>query len=163
MIKERIQDAINEQISREFFSAYLYLAMGMYFESKYLRGIAKWFFVQYKEELKHAEKFISYLNEKGGRVFLKAVPEPKKEWNGALDAFEEAYNHERFITESIEKIMKIAVEEDDFATQNLLNWFIDEQVEEEAQTYEIVQKIKLIGEQGQALYMLDKELGQRQG
>ncbi|MGC9100914.1 MAG: ferritin [Caldisericum sp.] len=163
MINSRLQDAINEQINREFFSAYLYLSMGQYFESKFLRGIAHWFYVQYKEELKHAEKFISFLNEKGGRVILKEIPAPKIEWNGALDVFNEAYNHEKFITSSIENIMKIAVEENDFSTQNLLNWFLDEQVEEEAQTLEIVKKIELVGEHGQALYMLDRELAQREG
>lgn len=161
MISERVQNAINEQINKEFYSAYLYLAMAEHFESRNLKGFARWFYVQYKEELKHAEKFISFLNERGGRVFLKAIPEPKANWSTALEAFTDAYNHERFITESIESVMKIAVEENDYATQNLLNWFIDEQVEEEEQTYLIVEKIKLVGESGQVLYLLDKELGAR--
>lgn len=163
MISERLLDLINEQINREFFSAYLYLSMAEYFESKFLKGISHWFYVQYKEELKHAEKFIGFLNEKGGRVVLRSIAEPKTDWNGALDAFTDAYNHERFITESIENIMKVAIEENDFSTQNLLNWFLDEQVEEESQTLAIVKKLELIGEHGQALYMLDRELANREG
>ena len=161
MIKERVQDAINEQINKEFYSAYLYLSMAEYFEAKSLNGLAHWFFVQHQEEVKHAQKFISYLNERGGRVVLKAIQEPKFEWKGVGEVFEDTYSHERFITESIENIMKIAIEENDFATQNLLNWFIDEQVEEEKNSFELIEKIKFVGVDGYAIYMLDKELGAR--
>ncbi|MEF3245167.1 MAG: ferritin [Caldisericaceae bacterium] len=161
MIDESLVNVINEQINKEFYSAYLYLSMGQYFEKRNLKGFGRWFYIQYKEEIKHAEKLISYLNERGGRVILKSIPEPKLEWNSALEAFSDAYEHERFITNSIEGLLKLAIEKDDFATQNMLNWFIDEQIEEEANTYLIVEKIKLIGENGQMLYMLDKELGAR--
>ena len=161
MIKGRVQDAINDQINKELYSAYLYLSMAQYFEARSLKGIAHWFFVQHQEEVKHAQKFISYLNEKGGRVVLKAIQEPKFEWKSVKEAFEDTYSHEKFITESIENIMKIAIEENDFSTQNLLNWFIDEQVEEEKNSFELVEKIKFVGEDGYVLYMLDKELGTR--
>jgi ferritin len=161
MVNEKIKEAINEQINKEFFSAYLYLSMGMYFESNNLKGVAGWLFIQYKEELTHAEKFIGYLNEIGGRVILKKIDEPKKEWKSILQAFEDAYKHEQFISQSIDKIVDMAFKEKDFATHNFLQWFIKEQVEEEAQTYEIVQKIKLIGTEKMSLYMLNKELGER--
>ncbi len=161
MIKGRVQDAINDQINKELYSAYLYLSMAQYFEARSLKGIAHWFFVQHQEEVKHAQKFISYLNEKGGRVMLKAIQEPKFEWKSVKEVFEDTYSHEKFITESIENIMKIAIEENDFASQNLLNWYIDEQVEEEKNSFELVEKIKFVGEDGYALYMLDKELGTR--
>ena len=161
MIKGRVQDAINDQINKELYSAYLYLSMAQYFEARSLKGIAHWFFVQHQEEVKHAQKLISYLNERDGRVVLKAIQEPKFEWKDAKEVFDDTYSHEKFITESIENIMKIAIEENDFATQNLLNWFIDEQVEEEKNSFELVEKIKFVGEDGYALYMLDKELGTR--
>jgi len=161
MIKENIQKAINEQINKEFYSAYLYLAMANYFESRNLKGIAKWLFVQDKEEIGHADKFIDFLNERGGRVELTHIEAPKKDWASVLEAFEDAYNHEVFISDSINKIVELAREEKDFATEVFLGWFVKEQVEEEEQTLDIVMKLKLIGETGQALYMLDKKLGQR--
>ncbi|MGB9695074.1 MAG: ferritin [Caldisericaceae bacterium] len=161
MIKENIQKAINEQINKEFFSAYLYLSMAQYFETKNLTGMAKWLFIQYKEELSHAEKFMGYMNERGGVVELTTIEKPKTMWSSTLEAFEDAYNHEVFISESINKIAGIARAENDFATEDFLAWFINEQLEEEQQTLDIVLKLKLIGEAGQALYMLDKELGQR--
>ncbi|MGC8721370.1 MAG: ferritin [Caldisericaceae bacterium] len=161
MIKENIQKAINEQINKEFFSAYLYLSMAQHFETKNLTGMAKWLFIQYKEELSHAEKFMGYMNERGGVVELTTIEKPKTKWGSTLEAFQDAYNHEVFISESINKIAGIARTENDFATEDFLAWFINEQLEEEQQTLDIVLKLKLIGEAGQALYMLDKELGQR--
>lgn len=161
MIKESVQKAINEQINKEFYSAFLYLAMAENFEAMNLKGAAHWLFTQYKEELGHAEKFMVYMNEVGGRVELKAIDAPKREWKSILEAFEDAYKHEVFISESIHKIMDLATRENDFPTQNFLQWFISEQVEEEEQTLAIVQKARLVGEQGYAIYMLDRELAQR--
>jgi ferritin len=161
MIKENIQKAINEQINKEFYSAYLYLSMAEYFESRNLKGMAKWLFVQYREEISHAEKFINHINERSGNVELSHIEKPTALWNSALEAFDDAYKHEVFISESINKIAQLARTENDFATEDFLSWFVKEQVEEEEQTLDIVLKLKLIGEAGQALYMLDKELGQR--
>jgi ferritin len=161
MIKKSIQKAINEQINKEFYSAYLYLAMANSFESRNLKGIAKWLFVQDKEEISHADKFIDFLNEREGRVELTHIEAPKKDWASVLEAFEDAYNHEVFISDSINKIVELAREEKDFSTEVFLGWFVKEQVEEEEQTLDIVMKLKLIGETGQALYLFDKELGQR--
>jgi len=163
MVKERVINAINEQINKEFYSAYLYLSMGQYFESRNLKGIAHWFYVQYKEEIKHGEKFITYLNQRGVRAVFKVISEPKQKWSSILEAFTDAYEHEKFITASIEGILRVAVEEEDFATQNLLDWYMDEQVGDEEKTRLLVEKIKLIGESGQGLYMLDKELGTIEG
>ncbi len=161
MIKDTIQNEINEQIGREFYSAYLYLAMAMHFESLNLKGIARWFSAQSREELKHAERFIDYLTKVNGKVSLKAIKEPPTSWQSLLQAFEDAYNHERYISDNIQRILDLAIMEKDYATSNFLQWFVSEQVEEEEQTFAIVEKIKLLGETNISLYTLDKELGQR--
>ena len=162
MLKNTVQDAINEQINKELYSAYLYLAMAAYFEANNLPGFAHWMQKQYGEETGHALKFYRYVNERGGRVFLKAIDEPQAEFGSPLKAFEQTLEHERFVTSSIHKLYELALEEKDYATQSLLKWYIDEQVEEEANASYIVETLKQLGEKGNGLIMLDRQLAQRE-
>ncbi|HOJ94154.1 MAG TPA: ferritin, partial [Fervidobacterium nodosum] len=144
------------------FSSYLYLSMATYFDSIDLLGFGKWMKVQAREELGHAMKIYEFIYERGGRVELPAIEKPQSNWESPLKAFEAAYNHERFITESINKIYSLAKEENDYATQEFLNWFVKEQVEEEAQTELILKKLQKLQDSPTALYMLDKEAGSRE-
>jgi ferritin len=162
MINKRVQDALNKQINEEMFSSYLYLSMSAYFESSSLLGFAHWMKIQAQEEMFHAMKFYNYILERGGNVELQAIAEPKKEWTSVLNAFEEALAHEEHITGCINDLMGVAMEEKDHASQNLLKWFVDEQVEEEATANEIVDKLKMIGDHGPMLLMQDKEMVGRQ-
>ncbi len=161
-ISERIVDALNKQINAELYSAYLYLSMASYFESKGLKGFANWMRVQWQEELTHAMKIYDYVVERGGRVKLYAIDEPPAEWDSPLAAFEAAYNHEVKVTGMINELVELAMAEKDYATYNMLQWFVAEQVEEEASTSEIVDKLRLIGDDGRGLLMIDRELGARQ-
>ncbi|MCQ6253640.1 ferritin [Methanocaldococcus sp.] len=160
MIKENILNALNKQINKEFYSAYLYLSMSAYAESLGLKGFAQWFKVQSQEELDHAMKIYSYVIERGGRVKLYAIEKPKNDWS-IIEVFEDGYKHEQLMTESINNLMDLAVSEKDYATVNFLQWFVNEQVEEEASFSEILDKLKLIGDDKRGLFMLDKDLGQR--
>ncbi len=161
MIDKEIEEAINRQINEEMYSSYLYLSMSSYFESMGLRGFANWMYVQHKEEMDHAMKFYRYLIERGGRVKLYAIKEPPHEWESPLHTFEETLKHERHITECINNLADLAERKKDRATFNLLQWYIDEQVEEEANDEEIIQMLKMIGGQGHGLLMLDRELAKR--
>jgi len=161
MLSEKILEALNEQINAEFYSAYLYLAMSAYFEAKNLKGFANWMRVQAQEETTHAMRIYDYVVERGGRVKLMAIEQPPAEWSSPLEAFEAAYNHEVKITGMINKLVNLAMEEKDHATYNMLQWFVAEQVEEEASTDEIVQKLKMLGEDGRGILMIDRELAQR--
>ena len=161
MLKEKIQNAINKQINAELWSAYLYLSMSSYFESISLRGFANWMRVQAQEELAHAMKFYNYVTERGGRVFLSAIDKVPTDWKTPLNVFEETYKHEQKVTGLINNLVNLSVNEKDHATSNMLQWFIDEQVEEESSADEIVQKLKLIGKDGSGLFILDKEMAAR--
>lgn len=161
MISDKLQDAINEQINKEIYSAYLYLSMSAYFDSENLPGFANWMNVQYQEEMTHAMKLYNYLHERLGRVKLKAIDGPETEWKSPLACFEAVYAHEQKVTGLINDLMDLAIEEKDHAAKGFLQWFVDEQVEEEASADEVVQKIKLMKDMPGAMYMLDKELGQR--
>ncbi|MDK2887026.1 MAG: ferritin [Thermosipho sp. (in: thermotogales)] len=161
MLNEKVEKALNEQIKKEIYSAYLYFSMATYFDSENLKGFANWMKKQAKEELDHAMRIYNYVYEKGGRVELQAIEKPKCKWDSPLAAFEEALAHEKFITDSIYKLYELTQEEKDYATSSMLKWFIDEQVEEESQTEEIVHKIKMLSSSPNGLYMLDRELGQR--
>jgi ferritin len=161
MIDKEIEEVINRQINEEMYSAYLYLSMSGYFESIGLRGFANWMYVQYKEEVDHAMKFYRYLIERGGRVKLYAIKEPPHQWDSPLHAFDETLKHERHITQCINELVDLAEKKKDRATFNLLQWYVDEQVEEEANDEEIIQKLKMIGDNPQALLMLDRELAAR--
>ncbi|MCK5682793.1 ferritin [bacterium] len=161
MIKKEILDSLNEQINKEFFSSYLYLSMSMYFESKGLSGFSSYMKNQALEEQTHAVKLLNYVTERGGRVLLDKLETPQHEWETPLAAFEAALKHEEFITESINKVLDISIDNRDHATSSFLQWFVNEQVEEEATASDIVNKLKLIGTSGNGIFMLDRELGQR--
>jgi ferritin len=154
--------AINEQINKEIFSAYLYYSMAAYFDSLNLEGFANWMKVQAKEELTHAQKLYDYIYDKGGVVELDSIDKPKKEWESPLEAFKDAYEHELSVTQSIDKLVDLAKELNDHATQNFLQWFVNEQIEEEANTKKIVDTLQMIGESKTALFMFNGQLGSRQ-
>src|SRR5512139_1912740 len=163
MIGKAVQDAMNEQINKELFSAYLYLSMAAYFEDKNLAGFANWMRIQADEEREHAMKFYDFLLERGGRVFLKAVDAPKTDWTSSLEVAEEVAAHEAKVTASIYALYELALKEKDYPAQVMLQWFISEQVEEEKNAADIVADLKLIEERGTAVLMLDKQLGKRKG
>jgi ferritin len=161
-IKPAVEKAINEQINAELYSAYLYLSMASYFESQNLKGFAHWMQVQAKEEMSHAMKMYGFVFERGGKVALKAIEQPPSSWKSALNVFENVYEHEQKVTDLISKLVDVARSENDVASENFLMWFIDEQVEEEAHSSQAVEKLKMIGDARQALYMLDREMGARE-
>ena len=161
MISQKIQDAINAQINAEFWSAYLYLAMGMHFEAEGRTGIANWFRIQFKEEQAHAEIFINYLLSRGGHVVLKPIEEVPSSWASPLAAFEDTLAHEEKVTALINKLYALAESEHDYATRGKLDWFVAEQVEEEETANQLVERLRLIGSDNLALYMLDQELATR--
>jgi ferritin len=160
-ISQKLTDAINDQINFELYSAFIYLSMGTWFEEQNLPGFAHWMEVQYQEEFAHAMRFYRHVTERGGRVILKAIDAPKTEWASPLEVFEDAYNHEKEVTSRIYKIGDIADEEKDRGAMGLLQWFYDEQVEEEDNTSTIRDQLKMIGDSTQGLFMMDRELGQR--
>ena len=161
MMDEKMQEALNKQLNAEVYSAYLYLSMSAYFHSVNLGGFANWMRVQWQEELAHGLKFYDYVNERGGRVMLDAVEAPPSEWDSPLAAFEHVYQHEQKVTGMINKLVDLAVEARDHATNNFLQWFVSEQVEEEASADEVLQKLKLVGDDASGLFMIDRELAQR--
>jgi ferritin len=161
MIGKNIQTALNNQLTAELYSSYLYLSMSAYFQSVSLPGFANWMRVQAQEELVHAMKFYDFINERGGRVTLQPVEGPPKQWSSPLDAFENAYKHEQKVTGLINDLVNLAIKEGDHATNIFLQWFVTEQVEEEASADEVVQKLKLMGGAKGGLFMLDREMGQR--
>ena len=162
MMSKEMQDALNHQINEEVFSAYLYASMSCHFQNVGLKGFAHWMTLQAGEELMHAQKFAGYLQERGAKVLLEAIAAPDTEWKSPLAAFKAAYKHECHISGCINKLYSQAMKEGDHATQTFLAWFVTEQVEEEANADEIVQQLKLIEGAPGALFMVDRELGQRQ-
>lgn len=161
MISKKAAKAINTQINREFYSAYLYLAMASDAMAKGFKGAANWFNLQFNEEQGHALKFAHYLQEQGAKVELAAIDKPKGEWKDLLEMFKEALDHEKKVTAWLCEIMTLAVEEKDYATQNTLKWFIDEQVEEEANAADVVWMLDMSAGSKGALFMADKQLGKR--
>jgi len=161
MLGKKVQDAINEQIRNELYSGYLYLSMSAYFEANNLPGFAHWMRVQAEEEQEHALKFFDFVHDRGGRVTLKAIEQPPAEWDSPLAVFEHTLEHEQKVTSLIHQLYALALTEKDYATQVTLQWFVDEQVEEEKSATEIVETLKLAGAKGQALVMMDRALGQR--
>jgi ferritin len=158
-----MQDAMNEQINKELYSAYLYLSMAAYFEDKNLPGFAHWMRVQEAEEREHAMKFYDFILERGGRVMLKAIDAPKTEWTSTLEIAEEVAAHEAKVTASIYSLYETALKEKDYPAQIMLQWFITEQVEEEKNAADIVANLKLIEKGGTAVFVLDHQLGKRGG
>ncbi len=161
MISEKVSSALNDQLGEEYYSSYLYLSMAAYFESKNLHGFAHWMKVQSEEERGHAMKFYGYLNQQLSHVTLKAIVKPQTDWTSPLAVFEDAYRHEQKITKLINDLISLVITEKDYATNIFLQWFVTEQVEEESNASEIVEKLKMIGESKQGLMMLDSILGQR--
>ena len=161
MIKESVEKSINDQINAELYSAYLYLSMAADFADKGYEGMEQWMRAQAREEKEHAMRFFDYLQERGGRVELEAIEKPKEEWESPLEAFEEALEHEKYVTERINEMADLAEKEKDRATLNMLQWFIDEQVEEEDSTETIVNKLKMVEDSSSGLMMLDSKLGER--
>ena len=162
MISKFMQDAINEQINKELYSAYLYLSMSAHFETANLAGFAHWLHVQYEEETGHAMKFFEYLIDRGGEVNLKAIDQPPSEWKSPLQAFQMVLEHEQKVTGLINKLYASALKESDYPTQVMLQWFVNEQVEEEKNATQIVEQLKLIEAHGTAVLMLDHQLGKRE-
>ena len=161
MISKKTAKAINAQINREFYSAFLYLAMANDAMAKGFKGAASWFTVQFGEEQTHALKFAKYLQDQGAKVELAAIAEPKTEWKDLLDMFKDALAHEKKVTAWIGEIAELAVSEKDFATQNMLQWFINEQVEEEANATDAIWMLDMSAGSKGALFMADKTLGKR--
>jgi len=162
-MNERIQTAFNHQINEELFSSYVYLAMAAHFEGMNLDGFTNWMKQQAQEELQHAMRLFDHINRRGGRVVLKAIGEPPLEYGTPLQAFEKALAHEQHITGCINELYRVALEENDYPAQMELQWFIDEQVEEEENAGRVVEQLRMAGDNQSALLMLDRELGQRSG
>lgn len=161
MISKPLEAAINAQINAELWSAYLYLSMSTYCQDAGFPGIANWFSIQFKEEQDHAMILLNYLQSRDGRVLLAPIDAVETEWASPLAAFEATLQHEQKVTSLINNLMALAVEEKDFALQTRLNWFVEEQVEEEENARDLIQKFRLIGDNGYGLYQLDQELAAR--
>jgi ferritin len=161
MIGKKMEEALNGQINAELYSAYLYLSMEAYFGCENLAGFANWMRVQTQEELMHAMKIYDYVAERGGRVVLRAIEQPPAKWDSPLGVFEAVYKHEQKVTGLINDLVNLAVEEKDHATNSFLQWFVTEQVEEEDNASTVLGQLKLIEDSPQALFMMDKEMGQR--
>lgn len=161
MLNKKIEDALNEQIKKETYSAYLYQSLSAHATFIGLNGSANWFQIQVQEEISHAQKIYNYINERGGKVKLKAIEQPPFEFENITIMFEETLKHEEFITKSINELMDLAIAEKDHASQIFLQWFITEQIEEEDNVNEILNSLKLIGDSGNGLRMFDKELATR--
>ena len=160
-ISDAMISAINDQIKAEFDSAYIYLAMSAYFKDAGLDGMSHWMKKQYSEEVEHAEKFIDYLYERGARVIIPDIAKPKESYADALEVFKTAYNHEQYVTSRIYKLVDLAISEKDYATQSMLQWFVNEQMEEEDNTGSIVAKLEFLGSDKHAVYIVDRELAAR--
>ena len=162
MLPKKVEEALNHQLREEFYSAYLYLAMAAYFEDRSLNGFAGWMKAQAQEEAGHAMRIFNYINERRGRVILEAIPQPTTDFSSIQEVFEKALAHEQSITGKINKLYALAVEEKDYPTQVMLQWFITEQVEEENTVQAILERVRLVGDHEPALILLDRELAGRQ-
>ncbi len=162
MINEKVLKAFNEQIKYEAESAYLYFSMAAWFQYKSLDGMAQWMRAQAVEEMGHAQRFMNTILDRGGKVTMLPLAMEKTEWKSPLEAFEDAYEHEKFITGKINDLVELSYEVKDRAARTFLEWFVDEQVEEEASVSKIVDDLTLVGDNGYGVLMIDRELGQRQ-
>jgi ferritin len=158
MLSEKMTKALNEQINKEMYSAYLYLSMSSYSDYKGLKGFANWYFVQQQEEMDHAMRIYNYVQEQNARVDLKVIDQPPADFGTPLEIVQKTLEHEQFVTELVNNLMNLAIEEKDHASKIFLQWFISEQIEEEASVNAILDKLKLAGEKGNGLFMIDKEL-----
>ncbi len=161
MLNKKIEEALNAQINAELWSAYLYLSMSAFCHAEGKAGMGKWFEVQFEEEQDHAKILFNYIISRGGKVSLSPIEAVPTSWNGILEAFKGALAHEQKVTAMINKLFALTAAENDYATQSMLKWFIDEQVEEEETAKNIIDNLVMIKDNGYGLYMLDKELGAR--
>ncbi|MDY6911401.1 MAG: ferritin [Chloroflexota bacterium] len=161
MLSEKMVEALNTQINREMYSAYLYMSMSAHSMHIGLKGFANWFMVQYQEEMVHAMKFYDYLNSQGGKVKLLDIEAPPTDFDSPLDMFEKTLAHEKKVTRLIHDLVDLAIAEKDHATNIFLQWFVTEQIEEEGNDNDIIAQLKLMGDEGNALFMIDKELATR--
>ena len=161
MLSKKLLDALNKQINDEYYSSYIYQAMVAYMEDMNLDGCAHWMKMQAEEEHLHALKIFNYVVERGGRVELFAIQAPPSEWDSARAAFEAALDHEKLMTEKISNLADLAIEEKDHATNNLMQWYVSEQVEEEANVDDILKKLDIMGDTGTGLFLMDRELKSR--
>jgi len=161
MLKKKVEEALNAQINAEMYSAYLYLAMNAYFESRTLSGFANWMKIQAQEEMFHAMKIYDFVHERNGQVVLSSIEAPNANWNNITEVFEDTYAHEQKVTGLINDLVDLATAEKDHATTAFLQWFVDEQVEEEANASKLLDEVNMVGNEGSALFFLDRELQQR--
>jgi len=161
MISKKMQSELNEQVNKEFYSAYLYLAMSAYCTKIGLPGFANWMRLQYEEENMHVTKMYDYILDQGGEIHLKKIEEPPTEYGSPLDIFEKTLEHEQFITRSIHDLMGLAIEERDYATQTFLQWYVSEQVEEESNVHDVLNPLRMVGNDKGGLMMIDQNLGRR--
>jgi len=157
---KKFLEAINTQLNFEIESAHVYLAMQNYFANKSLKGFEHWFQIQFREELEHAQKFMDYLNDRGERVEIRGFENPRNDFESILEILEVSLNHEKEVTRRINNLMKMAIDLNDYASISFLQWYVDEQVEEEANFSELIDKVEMLGNTG--IFMLDRELGKRE-
>ncbi len=162
MLKDKVQKALNDQINMELFSSYTYLSMSAFFESINYEGFANWMKKQSEEEYSHAIKFFDYVHDRDGKITLTKLDSPKTEWNSVLDVFGDTLKHEQAVTASINSLVELSSAEKDHATFNFLQWFVSEQVEEEASVTKIIERLRMIGDNTNGLLFLDRELGKRE-
>ena len=161
MLNKKIEEALNAQINAEMWSAYLYLSMAAFCHANGNPGMGHWFEVQFQEEQDHAKILFNYVIQRNGKVDLKAIKEVPTTWESVLDVFESTLKHEQTVTALINNLFALTTQENDYATQSMLKWFVDEQVEEEENAQNIIDNLKMIKDNGYGIYMLDKELGAR--
>lgn len=161
MISKKMTESLNQQVNAEIYSAYLYLSMAAYAVNSGLNGFANWFNVQVKEELIHAEKDYNYILQQGGKVALKSITQPPQDFSSAVDLFQQTLKHEKGVTKRIGALTDLANKESDHATTTFLQWFVTEQVEEEATANEILQRLNLVGKDGNGLLLIDSQLATR--
>ncbi len=161
MISEKMQEALNSQVNKEFYSAYLYLAMSAYCNAIGFPGFSNWMQQQYQEESLHVTKMYNYILSQGGKIHLQQIDEPPTEYGTPLDIFEQTLAHEQFITRCINELMTLAIDEHDYATQTFLQWYVSEQVEEESTVNDILAPLRMVGKEGGGLMMIDQQLAKR--
>lgn len=161
MLSKKLQDALNDQITSELYSAYVYLAMSAHLTGANLPGFARWMRLQSQEEYSHAMKIYDFVLQRGGRVVLKPVDQPPAQYKSPLDVFQQALKHEQKVTGMISRLYELAIKENDYPTQIMLQWFVTEQVEEEHAAGDVVEQLKMIGNEPTALFLLDQQLGTR--
>ena len=160
-MSKELQEALNQQVTNELYAAHLYLSMAAYFESLNLPGFANFMKVQHREELSHAMKIFDFINDRNGRVYLQAIKQPPVEFQSVQEVMEKALEHEKHVTEVIYKLYEMAQRQKDYAAHVLMEWFVEEQVEEEKLFTELLEHVKLVGNDGTGLLMLDARLAQR--